>query len=160
MFSLYNPYGEPYGMSRQQRYDNILNGGTYSTQPNQPPMNNIIWVQGEAGAKAFQIPPNSNIILMDNDDLVLYVKSTDNVGLASTRAFRLTEIVNETPNNLIAQKTNINNINNVNYVTREEFEQLKGMVENAQSNFYANANTTNANEKYPNNSNRQKSNDK
>lgn len=134
MFGNPNPnYGEPYGVS-SRRFDNVA-GGSFASQFQ--PINNIIWVQGEAGAKAYQIPPNSNIILMDNDDLILYIKSTDNVGIATTRSFRLTEITNETPNGLISQRANVN------YVTREEFEELKGMIEDAKSNFFANASNEN-----------------
>lgn len=128
-----NPnYGESYGVT-QRRFDSM--GGSF--QPQYQPMNNIIWVQGEAGAKGYQVPPNSNVILMDNDDLILYIKSTDNVGMTSMRSFRLTEITNESPNGLITQKANIN------YVTREEFEELKGMIEDAKSNFFTNASNEN-----------------
>lgn len=149
-----NFYGDPYGVSRT-RSDNNFGANLYSAPTYQSPINNIIWVQGEAGAKAYQLPPNSNIILMDNDDLILYVKSTDNVGMATTRTFKLTEITNEMPNGLITQKSNANNND---YVTRQEFEELKGMIENAKSNIYTNANTNN---KYSNNNNNgTKSNDK
>ena len=49
-------YQNPYQMSQNNMY-----------MPKQlsPQNNGIIWVQGIEGAKAYQIPQNSNIILMD-----------------------------------------------------------------------------------------------
>lgn len=50
--------------------------------PPQPQMQNqsIIWVQGEAGAKAYPVAAGQSVLLMDSEDAVLYVKSTDQTG--------------------------------------------------------------------------------
>lgn len=40
----------------------------------------IIWVQGEAGAKAYPVAPGNSVLLMDSENAVLYVKSTDTTG--------------------------------------------------------------------------------
>lgn len=40
----------------------------------------IIWVQGEAGAKAYPVAAGQSVLLMDSEDAVLYVKSTDQTG--------------------------------------------------------------------------------
>lgn len=60
--------------------------------------NGIIWVQGIEGARSYQIPPNTNIILMDQDnDGRFYIKVSDNVGMCTLRVFSYTEITNQPP---------------------------------------------------------------
>lgn len=57
--------------------------------------NGIIWVQGIEGAKAYQIMPNSNVLLMDSEnDGVFYIKVSDNVGMCSLRTFKYEEVTN------------------------------------------------------------------
>lgn len=62
----------------------------------QVPSNGIIWVQGIEGAKAYQMSPNSNAQLMDSENNgIFYVKVTDNIGMATLRVFRYTEIAQQ-----------------------------------------------------------------
>jgi len=64
-----------------------------------PPQNGIIWVQGIEGAKAYQLQPNSNAMLMDSEsDNRFYIKVSDNVGMCTLRTFEYTEITNSSPN--------------------------------------------------------------
>ena len=77
------------------------NYNPYSFQPSistQMPIlnrNSINWVQGLEGAKAWQLQPNSNILLMDSEnDGIFYIKVTDNVGMCSMRTFKYEEITN------------------------------------------------------------------
>ena len=121
-------YSNPYF---PQRYDSGTMNNSYPYNNTQI-QNNIIWVQGEAGAKAYQIPANSNIILMDNDEAKFYIKSTDNVGMTTMRTFEFVETTNDKPNTPANPKEE--------YVTRQEFEQLKGMIENAKPSGFFNAN--------------------
>ena len=82
----------------------------------QPHNNGITWVQGVEGAKAFQLQPNSNTILMDSEnDGIFYIKISDNVGMCTLRTFKYQEI-NNTPTSL----------NPSEYVRKEE---LKSEVE-------------------------------
>ena len=46
----------------------------------QPQNQSIVWVQGEAGAKAYPVAAGQSVLLMDSEDAVLYVKSTDQTG--------------------------------------------------------------------------------
>ena len=56
--------------------------------------NSINWVQGIEGAKAYQLQPNSNVILMDSEnDGTFYIKVSDNVGMCNLRIFKYEEIV-------------------------------------------------------------------
>ena len=53
----------------------------YQMAPQAPQGNqSIIWVQGEAGAKAYPVAAGQSVLLMDSEDAVLYVKSTDQTG--------------------------------------------------------------------------------
>lgn len=47
---------------------------------NQSPLNEMIWVQGEAGAKAYLVAPNTTIVLWDTESPTIYVKSADPTG--------------------------------------------------------------------------------
>ncbi len=70
-----NPY---YGASQayQQPY-----GYRQQYQPTmQQPQNTFSWVQGEAGAKAFYVAAGNSVLLMDSENPVIYMKSTDNSG--------------------------------------------------------------------------------
>ena len=70
MYQNYNPY---YGMQQT---------------------NGITWVQGIEGAKAFQLMPNSNTILMDSEnDGIFYIKICDSVGMCTLRTFKYEEVV-------------------------------------------------------------------
>ena len=49
-----------------------------SQQTNQPTGNQgFVWVQGEAGAKAYPVAAGNSVLLMDSESPVLYMKSTD-----------------------------------------------------------------------------------
>lgn len=77
-----NPYMDPYG----NYYRNFGNYGNYQ-QPQQPQpqpqmqqYSGFQWVRGEAAAKAFRADPGQTVLLMDSDEPVLYVNSTDMSG--------------------------------------------------------------------------------
>jgi len=40
----------------------------------------FVWVQGEAGAKAYPVAAGNSVLLMDSENPVLYMKSTDQSG--------------------------------------------------------------------------------
>ena len=47
----------------------------------QPSINQgFVWVQGEAGAKAYPVAAGNSVLLMDSENPVLYMKSTDQSG--------------------------------------------------------------------------------
>ena len=50
--------------------------------------NNVLWVQGIEGAKAWQLNPNSMAILLDSENKgKMYIKVSDNIGMCSLRVF-------------------------------------------------------------------------
>ena len=96
---------------------------SYGQMYQRPAMNNgITWVQGIEGAKAFQMAPNSNAILMDSEnDGKFYIKVSDNVGMCNLRKFKYEEETNtSTP------------VDMSNYVTRQELEDAIRRIKNEQ----------------------------
>lgn len=62
-----------------------------------PRNNGILWVQGIEGAKAWQMPANSNVMLLDSEtDGRFYIKTSDNIGMCNLRIFEYKEIT-DTP---------------------------------------------------------------
>ena len=78
----------------QQQYPQMQ-----QTTPNTPAIMNhstasIIWVQGEAGAKAYPVAPGNSVLLMDSESDCFYIKSTDASGIPMPlRVFNYVEIV-------------------------------------------------------------------
>lgn len=57
---------------------NQMQQSQQSQQTNQPAGNQgFVWVQGEAGAKAYPVAAGNSVLLMDSESPVLYMKSTD-----------------------------------------------------------------------------------
>ena len=45
------------------------------------PQQGIIWVQGMEGAKAYPVASGNSVLLMDSEESVFYIKSTDQSGM-------------------------------------------------------------------------------
>lgn len=89
---------------------------SYNTMPQTPsaPQNTgqsgILWVQGIEGAKAYPVATGNSVLLMDSEESVFYVKSSDASGMPMPlRVFDYKERTAQ-------QTTN-------DYVTREEFDR-------------------------------------
>lgn len=94
-----------------------------TTQPMAQQANNgLIWVQGEAGAKSYIVPPGNTIMLMDSEGERFYLKSADASGMPMPlRIFEYKERT-ETPSQAFSDPVTAQNVNFDNFVTREEFE--------------------------------------
>lgn len=53
--------------------------------------NDLIWVQGEAGARAYMVAPGRTVVLWDAEAATLYVKTADTNGMPSMRILDFTE---------------------------------------------------------------------
>lgn len=85
----------PNGKSMYSPYFNGTNPSGVSTQN---AINNIIQVQGIEGAKAYQLNPNSMVVLLDSeDDGKMYIKTSDNIGRVTLRIFDYEEEVTQVP---------------------------------------------------------------
>lgn len=54
--------------------------------------NNLLKVTGPESAKAYPIPPNSEVALFDAENPVFYVKTTDASGYPTLRTFKFEEV--------------------------------------------------------------------
>lgn len=106
------PYSSPY---------NGFNGNQYNYMPNsqnglQGQIKILTRVNGLEGAKAFQVMPRETVALFDGNDDIFYIKSADDGGFPTIKAYRFAEI------DLTGNKpTN-------EYVTKSEFEELRNEV--------------------------------
>ena len=65
------------------------------------PTNNLVWVQGIEGAKAWQLSPNSMVILLDSEtEGKMYIKVSDNIGMCTLRIFNYTEELQSNSSNV------------------------------------------------------------
>ena len=92
----------------------------------QQPNNQIIFVQGETGAKAYQIPINSTVLLMSSEANEFFIKSTDQAGFPTIKKYKFSEVT-QTIGQAQGQ-TNTEQVKTQNFVTREEFETLKNEI--------------------------------
>jgi len=96
-------------------------------QQNVQQNNGITWVQGENSAKSYPIAAGQSILLMDSENPVMYIKSTDQSGVPlPLRIFDYTERKNEhiTQNNAVMTQ-------NTDYVSRSEFDAFKSEITQA-----------------------------
>lgn len=116
-FSLYQPQG-------------YMTAGTspmlVQQQQQQPPIHGFVYVTGLDGAKAYQMPPNSEMPLFDSAGDIMYIKTTDGAGFPTIKVCN----VKETQSAQAAASE---------YVTRDELdrtyrdltqqlEQMKGAI--------------------------------
>ncbi len=85
----------------------------------------LIWVQGEAGAKAYPVAPGQSVLLMDSENSKFYIKSADASGMPMPlRIFPYSEYTGEqtapAPND---GAQNAPGVDVSQFVTREEFEK-------------------------------------
>ena len=91
----------------------------------QPKINNgINWVQGIEGAKAYQLSPNSQTILLDSEQNRMFIKISDNIGMCSLRVFDINEITGNPTQNTVIPQPDMSQ-----YVTKQELaETLKDYI--------------------------------
>ena len=86
--------------------------------------NGMIWIQGVESAKAFQVAPNSTVVLWDSEQQCCYIKSADASGMPSMRILDYT-IRSEAPRT--AQNALYGN--NTDIPTRQDLNALQGQID-------------------------------
>lgn len=125
-FPGYQPGYQPIGQAMPDQLAQFRQ--PYQFQPMQQPHNvqpqiqpdPMIWVQGEAGAKAYMVAAGASVVLWDSEDPVIYIKSADQTGMPYMRTFEYVER-NAAPRNVSPVNTN-------QFVTREEFNALAARI--------------------------------
>ena len=97
MYNPYNPYypGTPVVPA---------NGSTpFLPSPALPQKQEVIRVHGQAGAQAYQMPPNSSVLLLDDADAIVYLKTTDGAGYPTITPYTITPYVQAKPEDAISE---------------------------------------------------------
>lgn len=81
-------YGNPYLQTQNPNY---------YQQPMQVQRHEIVKVHGENGAKAFQMAPNSSVLLLDETEPIVWLKTTDGAGYPSLTPYAITPYKKEEP---------------------------------------------------------------
>ena len=122
MFTNYpQSYPQPYQdrlAQLQSQYQQTIPNAPQTVQGGQ----GLLWVQGEAGAKAYMMAPSTTVLLMDSEAQRFYLKSTDGAGMPMLRTFEYSEIPNNASQALQAPAEDLDN----KYVTRKEYEGIQG----------------------------------
>lgn len=96
-------------------------------QPAQQQQNNIIWVSGEAGAKAYLVAPNTTVQLWDSEAQCIYLKSADASGMPSMKILDYS-IRSQTPANGPVNGSAAQGISGQDYATKADVEALAGQI--------------------------------
>ena len=118
----YNPY-YPYYPMQNNAYPTQMNVNPTqipqaNVNPTQPQTNsNLIWVQGEAGAKSYMVAPNTTVQLWDSESQTIYLKSADASGMPSMRILDYTIRDNSAPQSHADVSAN--------YVTQDDLKALE-----------------------------------
>lgn len=109
-YNNYFPYGyQPYGYQQQfqQPMPNSQPTAQSPTASNTGLNGNIIWVQGEAGAKSYLVAPNTTVQLWDSESQTIYLKSADGSGMPSIKTLDYTIRENQNQNRVFVQEPQI-----------------------------------------------------
>ncbi len=164
MPSYYNPYNYFYPASYQSgmgqnAYMPYVNQQMPMQQSGQTQIESMKWVEGEVGAKAFQMPAgwpaNTPIPLWDSSDTVIYLKSWSPMGIPNPMQ-KLHYTIEEQPNPALltqgqsgassAENTQeaIHMPDMSQYVTKNELEQMKEDLQKAMNTAYGNSSSGSA----------------
>lgn len=97
------------------------------TQPK--PTNDIIWVQGEAGAKGYLVAPNNTVVLWDTETPTIYVKTADASGLPTMRVLDFTERTETIPQTQKNTPQSHECKCSEKFVLKTDFEELRARFE-------------------------------
>ena len=150
-YPAWNPYANQYSQTTPVQMPQAPQQNQYYANPNNMSGSSaypgIIWVDGEIGAKAYQLPagctPNSPIPLWDTNDLVIYLKSYNQYGMPNPlqKIHYTMDDIQQNNNGFLMSGSNGNNNGNNNmsgnsspdmsqYVTKNDFDQLRQEIRN------------------------------
>lgn len=122
-----NNYSSGYSQMSRSNYQNMPSFSMPNQTQQFPQVNNVLQVMGPKSALAFQIGPDSQVILMDSNKPVFYMKRSDSSGYSETKAFRFKEIPLEQEEE--QSTTSSSELPKPEYVTKSDFEEYKRFIE-------------------------------
>jgi len=116
-----NPYAQYNTQTQQPLYTPYVQAPMPQFQMPAPQCRqpDMIWVQGEAGMKAYMMAPNTRAILWDQDNPVIYIKTADANGVVSVKTLDYTERGSEQNANPVIANAEVE------FVTKQDFEAMK-----------------------------------
>ena len=92
---------------------------------------NMIWVQGEAGAKSYLVAPNTTVQLWDSEAQTIYLKSADGSGMPSMKILDYVirddrQAAPSPVSQIIEQPSAVPNTDD--FVTHEELQDFKDEI--------------------------------
>lgn len=104
----------------------------YQQQPQQqqqpqPMSSNMIWVSGEAGAKAYLVAPNTTVQLWDSESQRIFLKSADASGMPSMKILDYT-IRDTAPQKPVNAAINPSAASAVEYAGKAEQDALRAEI--------------------------------
>lgn len=98
----YQPTYSPYQMGMYGQYQNQFQ--------NQPQHQEITRVSGKNGADMYQMAPNSSVLLLDEIDPIVWLKTTDGAGYATLVPYSITPYKPEEPVDLQSLEERVSKI--------------------------------------------------
>ena len=98
----------------------------YYQPAQQPQQNGIIWVSGEAGAKAYMVAPNNTVQLWDSESQTIYLKSADASGMPSYKVLDYT--IRETAKNGANTAPVLSDDRLSTYATKDEIKAVSDRI--------------------------------
>lgn len=95
------------------------------------PTNDMLWVLGEVEAQSYPVAPNNTVILWDKNRPTIYIKSANAQGVPSIRILDFVERSINAPKTPTDESLNTPD----NFVTKDEFNALKGKLEDLAAKF-------------------------
>lgn len=95
------------------------------------PTNDMLWVLGEVEAQSYPVAPNNTVILWDKNRPTIYIKSANAQGVPSIRILDFVERSINAPKTPTDEGFNVPD----NFVTKDEFNALKGKLEDLTQKF-------------------------
>lgn len=124
-YNNYSPMTYPYSYQTYQ-----YSPQAYASQPQQTqaqPTSNLIWVQGEAGAKSYLVAPNNTVTLWDTESQTIYIKSADASGMPSMKVLDYTMRGESSATAKIPPQNG--------FATKDDLDYLKGEIEALKAKF-------------------------
>lgn len=121
----YQPAAPQYNQAFAMPQPNSMNSGINLNQ------SSIIWVQGEAGAKAYNVPAGSTVLLMDSETPRFYIKSTSANGIPmKLRMFDYSEILDQSQSYQTVQDSIPAQSGAMpEFATKEDLSELRKLIE-------------------------------
>jgi hypothetical protein len=123
----FNPMQTPTmpNMAENQNQWQLQNMQQPLNQPTQTPTNDMIFVLNENEASSYPVAPNNRVVLWDKNQTTFYVKSANAQGIPSMQIFDFSERAQNAPQTPTEHVCKCGD----NFVTKDDFNALKGDFE-------------------------------